>query len=67
MGLTYRRSIKLFGPLRLNISGSGIGFSFGVKGAHVSTGPRGTALNLSKSGLRYTKKLSNKRFWEFWK
>lgn len=67
MGLSYRKSIKLFGPLRLNISGSGIGFSFGIKGARVSTGPRGAALNLSKSGLRYTKKLSNKKWWKLWR
>ncbi len=40
MGWYFRRSVK-FGPLRLNFSKSGVGYSYGVKGLRVGTGPRG--------------------------
>ena len=45
------------GPLRLNLSKSGIGFSSGVKGLSVSTGSRGTYLNAGRKGLHYRMKL----------
>jgi hypothetical protein len=56
MGLFFRKSIK-FGPFRVNLSKSGIGFSGGVKGARISTGPRGTELHLGRKGIYYRKKL----------
>lgn len=56
MGLTFGKSFKM-GPLRLNLSGSGIGVSAGIRGARVSVGPRGTYVTLSGSGFRYQKKL----------
>ena len=56
MGFSFRRSIKL-GPLRLNLSKSGVGLSAGVKGARVSKGPRGTYLNVGAGGVQYRKKL----------
>ena len=40
MGVTFRKSISA-GPVRFNLSGSGIGMSVGVKGLRVGTGPRG--------------------------
>ncbi len=50
MGLYFRKSVNLGGGLRLNFSKSGIGLSGGVRGARISTGPRGTYMNLSIPG-----------------
>lgn len=41
MGLRFRKSIKL-GPVKLNLSKSGIGLSAGIRGAHVGVNSRGT-------------------------
>jgi hypothetical protein len=49
------------GPLRLNLSKSGLGVSTGVKGLRVSVGPRGTYLNAGTKGVYYRKKLNPKR------
>lgn len=59
----YIRKSKSFGPIRVNLSKSGLGISAGVKGARVSVGPKGTYLNAGRNGLYYRKKLdsSNKR------
>ena len=66
MGLYFRKSVKLGGGLRLNFSKSGIGLSGGVKGARISTGPRGTYMNLSipGTGIGYRTKIggSNKTY-----
>ena len=61
MGLYFRKSVNLGGGVRLNFSKSGIGISAGVKGARISTGPRGTYANFSipGTGVRYTKKISS--------
>ncbi len=56
MGWFFRKSAK-FGPFRLNLSKSGIGVLAGIKGARVSTGPRGTYLNLGRGGLYYRQKV----------
>ena len=40
MGLRFRKSINI-GPLRINFSKSGIGFSLGVKGFRVSRSAKG--------------------------
>jgi hypothetical protein len=45
------------GPVRLNFSGSGIGVSVGVRGARISTGPRGTYVHLGAGGFRYSHRL----------
>ena len=60
MGLYFRKSINLGGGVRLNFSKNGMGISGGVKGARISTGPRGTYMNLSipGTGIGYRKKLS---------
>jgi hypothetical protein len=50
MGFRLRKSIKLFGGIRLNLSKSGVGISGGVKGARVGIGPRGTRTTLSVPG-----------------
>ena len=56
MGFYIRKS-KSFGPFRLNFSKSGIGVSTGVKGARVSFSPKGTYVNLGRSGLYYRQKI----------
>lgn len=58
MGLSFRRSLKM-GPLRVNLSGAGVGISAGVRGARVSVGPRGTYVTLSAGGFRYQRKLDS--------
>ena len=57
MGFYLRKSFKM-GPMRLNVSKSGLGVSAGVKGARISAGPRGTYLNAGRHGLYYRKKLA---------
>jgi len=61
-GFMFRKSIQLLPGVRLNISKSGLSLSLGPKGAHVTTGKRGTYLNLDLpgSGMYYRKKLDAK-------
>lgn len=64
MGFRLRKSIKLFGGIKLNLSKSGVGISGGVKGARVSIGKRGTRTTLSVpgTGLSYvSQKVLKKR------
>lgn len=56
MGWSWRRSLSL-GPIRLNFSKSGVGMSMGVRGARVSTGPRGNFMTLGLGGFRYSKRI----------
>jgi hypothetical protein len=56
MGWYFRKS-KSFGPFRFNLSKSGLGMSFGVKGARVSFGKRGTYVNLGAGGIYYRQKV----------
>jgi hypothetical protein len=60
IGFSFRKSINM-GPVRLNLSKSGLGVSTGVKGLRVSVGPRGTYLNAGAKGVYYRKKLNPKR------
>lgn len=55
MGFRLRKSIKLFGGVKLNLSKSGVGISAGVKGARVGIGPRGvrTTLSVPGTGMSY--------------
>ena len=39
MAFGFRRSLKIAGPLRLNLSKSGLGLSLGVPGLHVGMSP----------------------------
>lgn len=52
MGFYLRRAFTL-GPLRLNLSRSGLGLSLGVKGARVGLGPRGTYVHMGRQGIYY--------------
>lgn len=56
MGLYIRKSFRS-GPIRINVSKSGLGVSAGIKGARIATGPRGTYLHGGRYGLYYRKKL----------
>lgn len=56
MGWYLRKSVK-FGPLRVNLSKSGIGYSFGVKGARIGTGPRGPYIAGGRYGIYYRQSL----------
>jgi len=58
MGLYLRKSFRA-GPIRINLSKSGLGLSAGVKGARVGVGPRGTYLHAGRQGLYYRKHLSS--------
>lgn len=60
VGFYLRKSFGS-GPLRVNLSRSGLGFSFGVKGARVGSGPRGSYLHAGREGLYYRKSLSGRR------
>ena len=59
MGLRFRKSINL-GPLRINLSKSGVGFSLGVKGFRVSRSAKGkntATVSLPGTGLSYVQNL----------
>lgn len=59
MGFRFRRTIKVFPGVRLNISRSGVSTTVGVRGATVTMGMRGTAVNLGipGSGLSYRQRI----------
>lgn len=60
---SFRKSIN-FGLFRINFSKSGIGFSFGPKGAKFgidSKGRKYTNLSIPKTGLSFKKFFSNKK------
>jgi hypothetical protein len=52
MGFYVRKSVRV-GPLRFNLSGSGIGVSTGIRGFRVGTGPRGNYVHVGSHGLYY--------------
>jgi hypothetical protein len=59
----YIRKAFNFGPIRLNLSKSGLGVSFGVKGARLSTGPRGPVVHGGRYGLYYREQLGRRTRW----
>lgn len=57
MGFFYRKSLRL-GPFRVNLSGSGIGYSVGGGGFRVGTSARGrryTTFSVPGTGIGYRK------------
>ena len=60
MGFYFRKTASL-GPFRLNFSKSGIGVSAGIKGARISTGPRGTYIHAGRNGFHYRQRLGQTR------
>lgn len=64
MGLNFRKSFKLAPGVRVNVSKSGIGASFGGKGLRYSVNSRGqrrTTVGIPGSGLSYTNTSSSGR------
>ncbi len=60
MGLYLRKSFRM-GPLRLNVSRSGLGASFGVKGARIGMDARGRAyVHAGRGGLYYREYLGGR-------
>ncbi len=63
MGLRFHKTIKL-GPLNINLSKSGVGFSVGTKGARVGRTAKGnyrTTLGIPGTGISYVKETSGKK------
>jgi hypothetical protein len=56
MGWYLRKSFG-FGPLRVNLSKSGIGYSLGVRGARIGANSRGTYIRMGRGGVYYQKYL----------
>ena len=59
MGLRFRKSFT-FGPLRINVSKSGVGFSLGVKGFRIGRSAKGkntATVSLPGTGLSYVQDL----------
>src|SRR5438045_1299387 len=52
MGFYLRKSVSV-GPLRFNLSKSGVGVSAGVKGFRVGAGPRGNYVHMGRNGIYY--------------
>ena len=60
MGFRFRKSIKLFPGVRLNLSKSGVSTSIGRPGATINISARGTraTVGLPGTGLSYSEKVS---------
>ncbi|MGM9602650.1 MAG: DUF4236 domain-containing protein [Faecousia sp.] len=64
MGLRFRKSINI-GPLRINFSKSGVGFSLGVKGFRVSRSAKGktsATVSIPGTGVSYVENLDKNWF-----
>lgn len=59
MGFYIRKSVSL-GPVRFNLSKSGIGVSIGVKGFRYGISPRGSYIHMGRGGLYYKAMLTKK-------
>src|SRR5947208_2668180 len=60
MGFYLRKSVSL-GPLRFNLSKSGVGVSAGIKGLRFGAGPRGNYVHMGRHGLYYRATLPGAR------
>ncbi|OVU19168.1 hypothetical protein BMD95_13450 [Klebsiella pneumoniae] len=57
MGLYVKKSIRV-GPIRFNLSKSGVGASIGLKGLRFGTGPRGNYVHIGAGGVYYRASIS---------
>jgi hypothetical protein len=57
----YIRKSLSFGPIRFNLSKSGLGVSAGIRGFRVGTGPRGNYVQMGRGGLYYRTSLNGSR------
>jgi hypothetical protein len=60
MGFYLRKSLTI-GPLRFNLSTSGVGVSAGIKGFRVGTGPRGNYVHMGLGGVYFRTSLPSGR------
>jgi hypothetical protein len=60
MGFRFRKTIKLFPGVKLNLSKSGISTSIGGRGATINVGKHGTkaTIGIPGTGISYTENLS---------
>lgn len=58
MGFYIRKSVRLGGGVRLNLSSGGLGVSAGVKGFRVGMNGRGTYVHMGRGGLYYRQQFS---------
>jgi Protein of unknown function (DUF4236) len=59
MGTFFRKSFKV-GPLKLNLSKSGLGVSAGMKGAHIGLNARGRSyVSGGKDGIYFRENLAS--------
>ena len=56
MGFYIRKAFRA-GPVRFNLSKSGVGLSAGVRGARIGMGPRGAYVHGGRGGLYYRKQV----------
>ena len=66
MGLRFRKSFSI-GPIRINISKSGIGISIGVKGFRIGRSAKGkttATVSLPGTGLSYVQDLDRESIQE---
>lgn len=63
MGLRFRKSVRVGKCFRINVSKSGIGYSFGVPGARITHSSRGrvsSTVGIPGTGLSYTQTLNGR-------
>lgn len=63
MGLRFHKTIKL-GPININLSKSGVGFSVGTKGARVGRTAKGnirTSVGIPGTGISYVTEKNTKK------
>jgi hypothetical protein len=58
MAIRFRKSIKLAPGIRMNLSGAGVGWTLGPRGATVGISKRGARLNTSFMGFSSSQKMS---------
>ena len=64
MGFRYRKSINLGGGFKVNLSKSGVGYSWGTKGARITKTAKGTkrtTLSVPGTGISYVSETSGKK------
>ena len=59
MGFYIRKSVRV-GPIRFNLSKSGIGVSGGITGLRLGVGPRGTYVHVGRGGVYYRQTLGGR-------
>lgn len=64
MGFRYRKSINLGGGFRVNISKSGIGYSWGIKGARITKTANGKirgTVSIPGTGISYVEEIGGRK------